>query len=140
MPKGTIKLISDRGFGFIRTAKGKDLFFHRKELEGVDYDSLREGGETALVVQRQSGLGFHRSIKMLGEILLKMVSALTPDDIRQMKAAGCGDEVRAILGDLDKVAVSWHDGAYGVMSLVNVQIWANVRSSLGNLRAALRGD
>ncbi|HUV46397.1 MAG TPA: cold shock domain-containing protein, partial [Dehalococcoidia bacterium] len=40
MPKGTIKLISDRGFGFIRTAEGKDLFFHRKELEGVDYDSL----------------------------------------------------------------------------------------------------
>ena len=34
---------------------------------------------------------------MLGEILLKMVSVLTPDNIRQMKAAGCGDEVRAIL-------------------------------------------
>jgi len=61
---------------------------------------------------------------MLGEILLKMVSVLTPDDIKQMKAAGCGDEVRAILGDLDKLAVSWHDGEYGVMSLVDVQIWA----------------
>ncbi len=45
MPKGTIKLISDRGFGFIRTAEGRDLFFYRKELEGVDYDSLREGKE-----------------------------------------------------------------------------------------------
>ena len=80
---------------------------------------------------------------MLGEILLKMVSlkmvsVLTPDDIRQMKAAGCGDEVRAILGELDKLAVSWHDGEYGVMSLVDVQIWANVRSSLDELRAALR--
>ena len=59
---------------------------------------------------------------MPGEILLKTVSALTPDDIRQMKAAGCGDEVRAILGNLDKMAVSWHDGEYGVMSLVDVQI------------------
>ncbi len=47
-------------------------------------------------------------------------------------------EVRAILGDLDKLAVSWHDGEYGVMSLVDVQIWANVRSSLDELRAALR--
>ena len=75
---------------------------------------------------------------MLGEILLKVVSVLTPDDIKQMKVAGCGDEVRAILGELDKLAVSWHDGAYGVMSLVDVQIWANVRSSLGELRAALR--
>jgi len=75
---------------------------------------------------------------MLGEILLKMASALTPDDIRQMKAAGCGDEVRAILGDLDKLAVSWYDGEYGVISLVDVQIWANVRSSLNELQAALR--
>ena len=75
---------------------------------------------------------------MPGEILLEMVSVLTPDDIKQMKAAGCGDEVRAILGDLDKLAVSWHDGKYGVMSLVDVQIWANVRSSLDELRAVLR--
>ena len=74
---------------------------------------------------------------MLREILLKMVSVLTPDDVREMKAAGCGDEVRAILGNLDKLAVSWHDGEYGVMSLVDVQIWANVRSSLDELRAAL---
>jgi hypothetical protein len=74
---------------------------------------------------------------MLGEILLKMVSVLTPDDIRQMKAAGCGNEVRAILGDLDKLAVSWHDGEYGVMSLVDVQIWHKIRSSLDELQAAL---
>ena len=75
---------------------------------------------------------------MPGEILLKMASVLTPDNIRQMKAAGCGDKVRAILGDLDKLAVSWHDGEYGVMSLVDVQIWANVRSSLDELRVVLR--
>jgi hypothetical protein len=75
---------------------------------------------------------------MLGEILFKIASVLTPDDIKQMKAAGCGDEVRVILGDLDKLAVSWHNGEYGVMSLVDVQIWANVRSSLDELRAVLR--
>jgi CspA family cold shock protein len=44
MPKGTIRsLITDRGFGFIRTAEGTDLFFHRSELQGVDYSSLRTG-------------------------------------------------------------------------------------------------
>lgn len=52
MPGGTIKLISDRGFGFIRTAEGKDLFFHRKELEGVHYDSLGEGKEVEFEVGR----------------------------------------------------------------------------------------
>ena len=44
MPKGTIRrLIADRGFGFIGTEKGEDLFFHCSELQRVAYDSLREG-------------------------------------------------------------------------------------------------
>jgi len=51
MPKGTIRrLIADRGFGFIRTEKREDLFFHRSELEGVDYSSLREGQEVEFEV------------------------------------------------------------------------------------------
>jgi CspA family cold shock protein len=46
MAKGKIKkLISDKGFGFIQTEEGKDLFFHRTELQGVDFDSLKEGQE-----------------------------------------------------------------------------------------------
>ena len=46
MPKGTIKrLIADRGFGFIQTEEGKDLFFHRNELQGVQFTTLREGQE-----------------------------------------------------------------------------------------------
>ena len=42
--KGTIKKVTDKGFGFI-TAEGlaKDLFFHSKNLVGVTFDELREG-------------------------------------------------------------------------------------------------
>jgi cold shock protein len=44
MEKGKIKkLISDKGFGFIQPSRGADLFFHRTEVPGVDFDSLREG-------------------------------------------------------------------------------------------------
>ena len=51
MPKGTIKrLISDRGFGFIKTEEGKELFFHRNELQGVDFNSLREGQQVEFEV------------------------------------------------------------------------------------------
>ena len=41
---GTIKKLTDKGFGFI-TAEGleKDLFFHSKNLVGVMFDELREG-------------------------------------------------------------------------------------------------
>ncbi len=52
MPKGTIKLISDRGFGFIRTAEGEELFFHRKQLQGVDFNSLREGQQVEFEVRQ----------------------------------------------------------------------------------------
>ena len=53
MPKGTIRrLMADRGFGFIKTEQGEDLFFHRSELRGVDYNSLREGQEVEFEVGR----------------------------------------------------------------------------------------
>jgi CspA family cold shock protein len=41
---GTIKkLVSDRGFGFIQEADGKDLFFHRTAVTGTTFDALTEG-------------------------------------------------------------------------------------------------
>ena len=45
MAKGTIARLMDRGFGFIKTEEGGDLFFHRNELEGVEFNSLSEGQE-----------------------------------------------------------------------------------------------
>jgi len=45
MAKGTIARLTDRGFGFIKTEDGTDLFFHRNELDGVEFNSLREGQE-----------------------------------------------------------------------------------------------
>ena len=41
---GTIKRLTDKGFGFI-TGEGlaKDLFFHSNSLVGVTFDELREG-------------------------------------------------------------------------------------------------
>jgi CspA family cold shock protein len=41
---GTIKTLTDRGFGFIaREGEAKDLFFHSKELNGVTYEELKVG-------------------------------------------------------------------------------------------------
>ncbi len=35
----------DRGYGFIKTEQEEDLFFHRNDLEGVEFTSLSEGQE-----------------------------------------------------------------------------------------------
>ena len=43
MPQGTIKkLVTERGFGFIKT-NGQDLFFHNSEVQNGAFDSLQEG-------------------------------------------------------------------------------------------------
>jgi len=43
MAEGTIKRLTDKGFGFIEVGGGKDLFFHSSNLEGVTFEELREG-------------------------------------------------------------------------------------------------
>lgn len=35
-----------------------------------------------------------RRVKMLAVSLFKIVSALTPDDVKEMKAVGCEDDVK----------------------------------------------
>ena len=42
MPQGTIKKLTDKGFGFIEGERG-DIFFHHSSVEGASYESLREG-------------------------------------------------------------------------------------------------
>lgn len=56
--KGTIKTLTDRGFGFIaREGEAKDLFFHSKELKGVAFDELKQGDEVTFeVVEGEKGL------------------------------------------------------------------------------------
>jgi len=43
MAEGTIKKVMQKGFGFIDTESGGDLFFHSSNLEGVAFDQLQEG-------------------------------------------------------------------------------------------------
>jgi cold shock protein len=43
MSEGTVARKTDRGFGFINTGKGKDLFFHMSAVQGTSFDELVEG-------------------------------------------------------------------------------------------------
>jgi cold shock protein len=43
MAEGIIKKLTNKGFGFIKTEKEKDLFFHSSALQGVSFDELHEG-------------------------------------------------------------------------------------------------
>lgn len=41
--RGTIKRITDKGFGFIATDEGTEYFFHHSACAGTPFDELREG-------------------------------------------------------------------------------------------------
>ncbi len=43
MAEGTIKHITEKGFGFIDHGTDKDLFFHSSSVVGVRFEELREG-------------------------------------------------------------------------------------------------
>jgi CspA family cold shock protein len=52
MASGTIKkVLRDRGFGFIRTSDGKEVFFHRSECRGCDFDALDQGQQVEFEVK-----------------------------------------------------------------------------------------
>jgi CspA family cold shock protein len=51
--QGTIKrVIRDRGFGFIRSSDGQEVFFHRSGLSGLNFDGLKEGENVEYEVER----------------------------------------------------------------------------------------
>ncbi|MCH7529914.1 cold shock domain-containing protein [Patescibacteria group bacterium] len=57
MKKGTIARLMDKGYGFIKTEDSdKDLFFHSNEVQGTDFNSLKEGDEVEFeVTEGQKG-------------------------------------------------------------------------------------
>jgi len=52
MPQGTIKKLTDRGFGFIEGERG-DIFFHSSSVEGTTFEALSEGQQ----VEYEEGSG-----------------------------------------------------------------------------------
>ena len=40
---GTIKRLTDKGFGFIVASDGNEYFFHQSACSGIRFDELREG-------------------------------------------------------------------------------------------------
>lgn len=55
---GTIKTLTEKGFGFIaREGEEKDLFFHSNDLKNVTFDELKVGDAVTFeVVQGEKGL------------------------------------------------------------------------------------
>ena len=52
MPRGPIvRMIRDRGFGFVRTEDGSEVFMHHSALSSGVFDTLQEGREVEFNIQ-----------------------------------------------------------------------------------------
>ncbi len=55
MAQGTIKkLVSDRGFGFIRMENGQEVFFHATGMAGFPFDNLVEGQNVTFDIEQDT--------------------------------------------------------------------------------------
>jgi len=87
MAKGTIRrLITDRGFGFIKTEEETDLFFHRNELQEVDYDSLTEGQQVEFEIEQGRG-GRPQAVRV------RLTETQAGDDVGEIDAGDDGGDV-----------------------------------------------
>ncbi len=56
MPAGTIKkLVQDKGFGFIATTDGTDVFFHHTTVADKGFDNLEVGQQVEFTLDTQGG-------------------------------------------------------------------------------------
>ena len=85
MTKGTIKKLMDNGFGFIKTEEGEELFFHRNEIEGVEFSSLRAGQEVEFEMGQDSK-GRPQAVKV------RLVETQVDDDSGDVGDGGGDDD------------------------------------------------
>ncbi|MEA3398764.1 MAG: cold shock domain-containing protein [Patescibacteria group bacterium] len=50
--QGIIKKLTEKNFGFIAQDGADDLFFHANNLDGVDFDQLREGDSVTFEIEK----------------------------------------------------------------------------------------
>jgi CspA family cold shock protein len=63
--EGTIKrLIKDRGFGFVSTASGKEVFLHASALPPGEFDTLQEGQFVSFEIQNDPGGRGERAVNV----------------------------------------------------------------------------
>lgn len=71
---------------------------------------------------------------MLADAWLKIVGALTPDDMKILKARGLTHESLSLLEAIDNLALTWRETEPGPL---NKKIWADIQLRLRELREAL---
>ena len=72
--------------------------------------------------------------KVVGKIMLKVLFALTPDDVRELKRLGFKQEVERLLSDRENTLTRWRSVDYPP----DQEAWDDAQTAMKGLRAAFR--
>lgn len=65
MHRGTIvRLVRDRGFGFIRMENGQEVFFHATGMNGFPFDNLTEGQTVTFDIEQDTRGRGQRAVRV----------------------------------------------------------------------------
>lgn len=65
---GKVKTLTEKGFGFISMGKGeKDMFFHLRNLHGVNYEDLQVGDVLKFDIEEGDKGAFAVNIELVSE-------------------------------------------------------------------------
>ena len=59
-----VRLVRDRGFGFIQVEGGKEVFFHHTAVQDGVFDSMSEGGSVEFDMGQDSNSSRERAINV----------------------------------------------------------------------------
>jgi CspA family cold shock protein len=63
--QGTIvRLVRDRGFGFIRMENGQEVFFHATGSVGIPFDNLQEGQQVSFDIEQDTRGRGQRAVRV----------------------------------------------------------------------------
>jgi CspA family cold shock protein len=63
--RGTIvRLVRDRGFGFVRTEDGQEVFFHATGMLNYPFDSLQEGQAVTFEIEQDTRGRGQRAVRI----------------------------------------------------------------------------
>ena len=59
-----VRLVRDRGFGFIRTENGQEVFFHATGMAGFPFDNLMEGQTVTFDIEQDTRGRGQRAVRV----------------------------------------------------------------------------
>ena len=111
--------VQDKGFGFIQTAEGSDVFFHHSSVADQEFDNLTEGQQVEYSIEQGSGPKGKGRARLPSSRFKRLLALDKPAPFSQVSASPRQSQGQA---EIPSIAVSlWVEQRAPRLSLVAVR-------------------